>query len=210
MLPSHIFFSSCTVIILCTLFAFIYIFSSFMHLLHSYLSLASVFFCPYSAHCSFFFPLFTLYRHIISFHILCILVHQLLICPSSHMSFSLALSTLLYFWVFFSPDSHSFHHFNVLLCPLLPYTSPPPSFTSFIVTISFFYASFIIISVPYFSQPSFPSTFLHIWRHIRLALLCNIGVNIFRFLYLAVSHNITSHLRRQICLHFFSFLGMCW
>ena len=106
----HTFFASCTVIILFTLFAFIYIFSSFMQLLYSYLALASVFlFCLYSAHCSFFFAsLFTSYHHIISSHILCILVHQLLICPSSHMSFSLALSTLLFFRGF------SFHQIPIL------------------------------------------------------------------------------------------------
>ena len=89
----------------------------------------------------------------------------------------------------------SFHQIPILFtismfyfATLLPYTSPPPSFTSFIVTISSsFYASFIIISVPYFSQPSFPFTFLlHIWCHICLALFCNIVVNLFRFLYLAV------------------------
>ena len=162
----HTFFASCTVIILFTLFAFIYIFSSFMHLLYSYLALASVFlFCLYSAHCSFsFVSLFTSYHHIISSHILCILEHQLLICPSSHMSFSLALSTLLFFRGF------SFHQIPILFtismfnfATLLPYTSPPPSFTSLIVTISsFFYASFKIIGFfpllflnPHFLSPSF-------------------------------------------------------
>ena len=118
----HTFFASCTVIILCTVLAFIYIFSSFMHLLYSYLALACVFlFCLYSAHCSFsFVSLFTSYHHIISSHILCILEHQLLICPSFHVSFPLPLPTLLFSWVFFSSDSHSFHHFNVQLC------HPPP------------------------------------------------------------------------------------
>ena len=81
---------------------------------------------------------------------------------------------------------------------LLPYNSPPPSFNSLIVTISsFFYSSFNFISdfSPYFSPLSFPFSFLlHIWRHIRLALFCNNVVNILRFLYLAVSYNITSHL----------------
>ena len=198
----HISFASCTVIILCALFAFIYIyiFSSFMHLLYSYLALASVFlFCLYSAHCSFsFVSLFTSYHHIISTLILCILEHQLLISPSSHMSFSLALSTLLFSWVFFSSDSHSFHHFNVQFChpPTLHFT------TIFLYFIHCYYlllllGIFQIISdfSPLFFSTLIPfSFFLHIWRHIRLALFCNIVVNIFRFLYLAVSHNITSHL----------------
>ena len=115
----HTRFASCTVIILCTLFAFIYIFSSFMHLLYSYLTLASFFlFGPYSAHFSFSF--FPSYCHIISSHILCILEHHLLIRPFFHMSFPLALVTLLYSWVFFSSVSHSFH-----LChpPLLHFTT---------------------------------------------------------------------------------------
>ena len=71
------------------------------------------------------FPCSPSYDHIISSHILCILEHQLLICPPSHMSFPLALPTLLFSWVFFSSDSHSFHHFNVQLChpPTLHFTT---------------------------------------------------------------------------------------
>ena len=89
----------------------------------------------------------------------------------------------------------SFHQIPILFtismfnfATLLPYTSPPPSFTSFIVTISsLFYSSFNFISdiSPYFPPPSFPFSFLlHIWRHVRLALFCNIVINIWRFLYL--------------------------
>ena len=190
----HTFFASCTVIILCTLFAFIYIFSSFMHLFYSYSALASVFlFCPYSAHCSLPF----------------VFLFTFISCASWSTYYSFAhLSTghfLLPFLPCYFPE-FSFHLIPILFtismfnfATLLPtYTSPPPSFNSFIVTISsFFYSSFNFISdfSPYFSPPSFPFSFLlHIWCHIRLALFCNIVVNILRFLYLAVSHNITSHL----------------
>ena len=80
--------------------------------------------------------------HINSYHILCILQHQLLICPSSHMSFSLAFSTLLFSWVFFSSDSHSFHHFNVQLC------HPPPlhfTTTTFLYFIHCYYILYLLL-----------------------------------------------------------------
>ena len=95
----HTLFALCTVIILCTFLAFIYIFSSFTHLLkYSYLALASLFlFCPYPAHFSFsFVPCLPSYCHIISSHILCILEHYLLIHSSFHMSFPLSPLILLY------------------------------------------------------------------------------------------------------------------
>ena len=213
----HTLFASCTVIIICSLFAFIYIFSSFMHLLSSYLALASVvLFCPYSAHCSFSFV--SLFTFISPYELISYFVHL------RSTNYSFAHLPTCHFLLPFLPcyfPGFSFHQIPILFtismfnfATLLPYTLPPPFFPSFIVTISsFFYSSFNFISdfFPLFSPPSFPFSFvLHIWRHIRLALFCNIVVNILRFLYLAVSHNITSHLRCQICLHFFSFLGMCW
>ena len=172
-------FASCTVIILCTLFAFIYIFSSFLHLLYSYLALASFFlFCPYSALFSFFF--FPVYLHI------AILFH-LISCASWSTIYSFAhlctchfLSPFLLCYI----PWFSFHQFHILFtfATLLSYTSPPPFFTSFTVTISsLFYSPLNLIShfSPYFSTPSFPFFFLlHIWHHIRLALFCNIVVNI--------------------------------
>ena len=67
-----------------------------------------------------FLPCLPSYCHITSSHILCILEHHLLICPSFQMSSPLALLTLLYSLVFFSSVSHSFH-----LChpPLLHFTT---------------------------------------------------------------------------------------
>ena len=132
-------FTSCTFIILCTLFAFIYIFSSFMHLLYSYLALAFfLLFCPYSGHfsCILFLPCLPSYYHMISSHILCILEHDLLIRPSFPMSFPLALLTLLYSLVFFNfisftffspltPSSPTLQHHLPLLHSLL--LSPPSS-----------------------------------------------------------------------------------
>ena len=111
-----------------------------------------------------FCSLFTSYHHIISSNILCILEHQLLIFPSSHISFSLALSTLLFSWVFFSSDSHSFHHFNVQLCH-----PPPLHFTTTFLYFSHCYNLLLLLSIfqiisdffsliflnPHFLSPSF-------------------------------------------------------
>ena len=179
----------------------------YLHLLfihafaYSYLTLASVFlFCPYSAHCSFsFISLFTfiwLY-YLISYLVhlgapithLPIFPHVISSCPSYLAIF---LGFLFIRFPFFSPfqcstlppSSPTLHHHLPLLHSLL---LSPPSFTHLST-------SFLTVS-PYFPPPSFPFSFLlHIWRHIRLPLFCNIVVNIWRFLYLAVSHNITSHL----------------
>ena len=190
--------TQCTVIILCTLFAFIYIFSSFIHLLYSYLALASVFlFCPHSAHCSFSFV--SLFTFISPYYLISYLVHlgapitHLPIFP--HVIFSFPFIFLGFLFIrfpFFSqfqcstwpPSSPTLHHHLHLFHSLL---LSPPSFTH--LSTSF------LIFPPYFSPPSFPFSFLlHIWRYRRLALFCNFVVNILRFLYLAVSHNITSHL----------------
>ena len=148
-------FASCAVITLCTLFAFfIYIFSSLMHLLYLYLALASFFlFCPYSAHCSFsFVSRLPSYHHTISSHILPILEHQLLIRPSFHMSFPLALPTLLYFWVFFSSVYHSFHRFSVQLChpPLLHFP------TTFLYFIYCYYLLPPLLTSQFYVSPFFP------------------------------------------------------
>ena len=160
----HTSFASCTVIILCTLFAFIYIFSSFIHLLYSYLALASVFlFCPYSAHCSFsFVSLFTF-----------ISPYYLISCASWSTNYSFAHLPTRHLLLPFLPcyfPGFSFHQIPILFtismfnfATLLPYTSPPPSFTAFIVTISSFYSSFSFISDffsliflhPHFLSPSF-------------------------------------------------------
>ena len=146
----HTLFASCTVIIICTLFAFIYIFSSFMHLLYSYLALASVFlFCPYSAHCSFsFVSLFTFISPYLS---------HLISCASWSTYYSFSHLPTCHFLLPFLPcyfPGFSFHQIPILFtismfnfATLLPCTSPPPSFNSFIVTISsFFYSSFNFIS----------------------------------------------------------------
>ena len=139
-------FASCTVIILCALFAFIDIFSSFMHLLYSYLALASFFlFCPYSVHFSFFF--FPVYLHI------AILLH-LISCASWSTIYSFAHLSTCHLLSPFLPcyiPWFSFHQFHILFtfATLLSYTSPPPCFTctSFIVTISsLFYSPLNFIS----------------------------------------------------------------
>ena len=181
----HTLFASCTVIILCTPFAFIYIFSSFMHLLYSYFALASVsLFCPYSAHCSFsFVSLFTFISpyYLISYLVnlgspithLPIFPHVISSCPSYLAIF---LGFLFIRFPFFSPfqcsalprSSPTLHHHLPLLHSLL---LSPPSFTHLSTSfLTFFH---------YFTPRSFPFSFLlHIWRHIRLALFCNIVVNI--------------------------------
>ena len=166
MLSSHLFTS-------CSCHIFYMLPSHFFCFMHSYYSMHPL--CLYlhllfihvhillTAH-SLLFPCSPLYHHIISSHILCIFEHQLLICPSSHMSFSLSLSKLLFSWVFCSSDSHSFHHFNVQLCH-----PPPPHFTTtflyfihcyylllllLIFQLHFWLFSLIFIH-PHFLSPSF-------------------------------------------------------
>ena len=120
MLPSHIFcfmhsYYSMHPLCLCLHLLFIHAFALLILSTCLRLLVLSIFCSLLILFC------FLVHLHItILSHILCILEHQLLICPSSHMSFSLALPTLLFSWVFFSSDSHSFHHFNVQLC------HPPP------------------------------------------------------------------------------------
>ena len=193
------FFASITVtcIILCILFAFMYIFSSFMHLLCSYLALASIFlFCPYSAHCSFsfvslftFIPLYYLISYLVHLGApithLPIFPHVISSCPSYLAIF---LGFLFIRFPFFSPfqcstlppSSPTLHHHLHLIHSLL---LSPPSFTH--LSTSFLFS-------PYFSPPSFPFSFLlHICPHMRSALSCNIVVNILDFCtlqYLTILH----------------------
>ena len=125
-------------------------------------------------------------------HLHITILSHLISCASWSTYYSFAHLSTGHFPLPFLPcyfPGFSFHLIPILFtitmfnfATLLPYTSPPPSFNSFIVTISsFFYSSFNFISdfSPYFSPPSFPFSFLlHIWCHIRLALFCNIVVNI--------------------------------
>ena len=112
-----------------------------MHLLYSYLALASFFLlCPPYLFCLllilFCFPVISSYYHLILPHNWCILEHQLLIRYLS----------IYHFFSLFLPCSIpglSFPQFLILFTfsmfcfgTLLSYTSPPPSFTSLIVTIS--------------------------------------------------------------------------
>ena len=150
----HTPFASCTVIILCTLFAFISIFSSFMHLLYSYLALASVFlFCPYSANCSFsFVSLFTFISpyYFISYLVrlgapithLPIFPHVISSCPS-YLAIFLGFPFIRF--PIFSPFQCSTCHPPPLHLSLL---LSPPSFThlSTSVLIFFFLFSFTLIS----------------------------------------------------------------
>ena len=112
----------------------------------------------------------------------CFLVHfislyYLISCASWSTSYSFAHLPTCHFLLPFLPcyfPGFSFHQIPILFtismfnfATLLPYTSPPPSFTSLIVTISsFFYASLKIISdfFPLFSSILisflFPFTYL--------------------------------------------------
>ena len=172
-----------------------------MHLLHSYLALASVvLFCPYSAHCSFSFV--SPFTFISPYYLISYLLH--LGAPITHLPIfpHVIFSCPFYLAIFLGFLFIRFPFFSPFQCSTLPPSSPtlhhhlpllhslllsPPSFTHLST-------SFLTFS-PLFSPPSFPFSFLlHIWCHIHLALFCNIVVNILRFLYLAVSHNITSHL----------------
>ena len=162
-------FASCTVIILCTLFAFIYIFSSLMHLLYSYLALASTFlFCPYSAHCSFsFVSLFTFISpyYLISYPVhlgapithLPIFPHVTSSCPSYLAIFLGFLSIRSPFFSPFQcstlpPSSPKLHHHLPLLHSLL---LSPPSFTH--LSTSF------LIFPPIFLHPHFLSLSFYIF-----------------------------------------------
>ena len=125
-------------------------------------------------------------------HLHITILSHLISCASWSTNYSFAHLPTCHFLLPFLPcyfPRFSFHQIPILFtismfsfATLLLYTSPPPSFTSFIVTISsLFYSSFNFISdfSPYFPPPSFPFSFLlHIWRHIRLALFCNTVVNI--------------------------------
>ena len=116
-----------------------------------------------------------------------ILPHVIFSCP---FYFAIFLGFLFIIFPFFSPFQ----------CSTLPPSSPTlhhhlPLLHSFVTISSFLYASFKIISdffSPYFSQPSFPFSFLlHIWHHIRLALFCNIVVIFLDFCtlqYLTILH----------------------
>ena len=148
------------------LFAFIFIFSSFMHLLYSYLALASVFlFCPCSANCSFsFVSLFTFTSpyYLISYLVhlgapithLPIFPHVISSCPSYLAIF---LSFLFIRFPFFSPfqcstlppSSSTLHHHLPLLHSLL---LSPPSFTHLSTSVLIFSLIFLH---PHFLSPSF-------------------------------------------------------
>ena len=168
-----------------------------MHLLYSYLALASVFlFCPYSAHCSFSF--ISLFTFIWPYHLISYLVH--LGAPITHLPiFPHVLSSCpSYLAIFLGFLFIRFPFFSPFQCSTLPPSSPTlyhhlPLFHSLLLSPP----SFTHLSTSFLTfSPYFPFSFLlHIWRHIRLALFCNILWLIFEdFCTLQYSHNITSHL----------------
>ena len=158
MLPSHIFcfmhsyyiHSLCLYLHLLFIHAFAsLILSTCLHLLVLYIfcSLLILFCFPVHLH------IFTILSHFIS-------------CASWSTNYSFAHLPTCHFLLPFLPcyfPGFSFHQIPILFtismfnfATLLPHTSPTPSFTSFIVTISsFFYSSFNFISdfFPYFSPP---------------------------------------------------------
>ena len=125
-------------------------------------------------------------------HLHMTILSHLISCASWSTDYSFAHLPTCHFLFPFLPcyfPGFCFHRIPILFtismfnfATLLPCTSPPPSFTSFIVTISslFYYLSTSFLTFfPYFPPPSFPFSFLlHIWRHICFALFCNIKVNI--------------------------------
>ena len=215
MLPSHIFYfmrSYYSIHPLCLYLHLLFIHAFALLILSTCLRLLVL-----SIFCSLLI-LFCFPVHFISpYYLISYLVH--LGAPIIHLPIfpHVIFSCPFYFAIF---SCFFFHKISILFtismfnfASLLPYTSPPPSFTSLIVTISsFVYASFKIISdffpLPHFLSPSFcifGATY--VWPFS--VILWLIFLDFCTLQYLTILHLIYDA-KYVYSLHFFSFLGMCW